>query len=59
MRKARARLDWEVCELIIRDGNRKIKIPTEYYKLANIGDRILRKPKSKKEEKKVSDKEVD
>ncbi|CAG8530301.1 3786_t:CDS:2 [Ambispora leptoticha] len=43
MKKARARLDWESCELMIRDGDKKIKVPTEYCKPANIGDRIPRK----------------
>ncbi|CAG8649778.1 7256_t:CDS:2, partial [Cetraspora pellucida] len=40
MRKARARLDWESCELMIRDGNKKIRILTEYCKPAIIGHEI-------------------
>ncbi|RIB12818.1 hypothetical protein C2G38_2199639 [Gigaspora rosea] len=54
----RARLDWEACKLMIRNGDKKIKILTEYCKPANIGDQILRKAKLKKE-KKAGDKDVD
>ncbi|CAG8661594.1 1484_t:CDS:2 [Gigaspora margarita] len=53
-----ARLDWEACELIIRDGNRKIKIPTEYCKLANIGDRIMKKKGGKIDDKDADEEDV-
>ncbi|RIB28099.1 hypothetical protein C2G38_2158851 [Gigaspora rosea] len=42
--------------LMIRDRDRKIKILTEYCKPANIGDRIMRKPR---ESNKKSDEESD
>ncbi|CAG8644703.1 3238_t:CDS:2 [Gigaspora margarita] len=37
----------EECELMIRDGNKKIKIPTEYCKPAKIGEPIKKKNKNK------------
>ncbi|CAG8752640.1 5914_t:CDS:2 [Gigaspora margarita] len=50
MRKAQARLDWEACELIIRDEDRKIRIPTEYYKPANIEEKTSNKNVDKSSE---------
>ncbi|CAG8775944.1 46396_t:CDS:2, partial [Gigaspora margarita] len=47
LNKARARIDWEECELMISDGNKKIKIPTEYCKPAKIGEPIKNKNKNK------------
>ncbi|CAG8643518.1 9923_t:CDS:2, partial [Cetraspora pellucida] len=40
IKKARAQLDWKTCELTIRDGNKKIKVPTEYCKPTNIADHV-------------------
>ncbi|CAG8477626.1 30363_t:CDS:2 [Gigaspora margarita] len=50
MKKTRAQLDWESCELMIRNGDRKIRILTEYCKPANIGDRIIRKSQERHNE---------
>ncbi|CAG8699671.1 3122_t:CDS:2 [Gigaspora margarita] len=51
IKKARVRLDWEECELMIRDGKKKIKIPTKYCKPTNINKRIEKKRKSTKVKK--------
>ncbi|CAG8630808.1 25675_t:CDS:2, partial [Gigaspora margarita] len=55
MKKARARLDWKECELMIRDGHKKIRIPTEYCKPPNITERIQKKKKPNEKEKEVEE----
>ncbi|CAG8617495.1 17074_t:CDS:2 [Gigaspora margarita] len=57
IKKARARLDWKECELIIRDRRKKIKIPTEYCKPTNINKRIEKKGKSTKVKKELEEDE--
>ncbi|CAG8499713.1 12010_t:CDS:2 [Cetraspora pellucida] len=61
MKKAKARLDWEECKLMIRDGKKKIRVPTEYCKSTSIREQILKKEKfnnEKSEEENTTDEEM-